>query len=49
MIYSCDNQAEFSAADFQFSLSHDPSEIILMWCSRNIFFFFINIKNYSAA
>ncbi len=29
---SCDNSAEFSAAFIQSSVSHDPSEIILMCC-----------------
>ncbi len=30
-IYSCDGKAEFSALLFQSSVSHDPSEIILIY------------------
>jgi len=37
-----DGKAKFSAASTPvFSVSHDPSEInMLIWCSRNIWFFF---------
>jgi len=30
VIYSCDGKAEFSASLLQYSVSHDPSEIILL-------------------
>jgi len=31
VIYSCDGKAEFSASLLQYSVSHDPSEISLIW------------------
>jgi len=31
VIYSCDAKARFSASLLQSSVSHDPSEIILIW------------------
>jgi len=34
-------QSKFSASLLQSSVSHDPSEIILIWwwCSRNIYYY----------
>jgi len=29
-------KAEFTASLLQSSVSHDPTEIIIIWCSRNI-------------
>jgi len=30
-------KAEFTASLLQSSVSHDPTEIIIIWCSRNIY------------
>ncbi len=44
-IYSCDKKAEFSASLLQFSVSHDPSEIILIcWFAVQETFIFINVE-----
>ncbi len=41
-------KAVFSASLLQFSVSHDPSEIILICCS-NTFIIIINVENSCAA
>jgi len=30
-------KAEFTASLLQSSVSHDPTEFIIIWCSRNIY------------
>jgi len=40
MVYHCDGKADFSASLLQSSVSHDPSEIPLIW------FFGAQEKNY---
>ncbi len=41
-IYSRDGKAEFSASLLQSSVSHDPSEIILIyWCIAQVIFLII--------
>ncbi len=45
VIYSCDVKAEFSASLLQSSVSHDPSEIILIcWFAAQDTFTIINVK-----
>jgi len=45
IIYSCYAKAEFSELLLQSSVSHDPSEIILICCSRNISYFLKQLLN----
>jgi len=32
-------KAEFTASLLQSSVSHDSTEIIIIWCSRNIYYY----------
>ncbi len=50
-MYSYDDKAEFSASLLQSSVSHDPSEIILIcrFDAQGTFLTIINIKNSCAA
>ncbi len=51
VIYSCEGKAECAASLLQSSVSHDPSEIILIcliWCSRkNIKWKFVHVKMFT--
>jgi len=44
-MYSCDGKAEFSVSSLQSSVSHDPSETILI-CWFGVHFSFRNISYY---
>jgi len=50
-MYFCDVKADFSASLLQSSVSHDPSEIILIsgFVSQETFLIIINVENNSAA
>ncbi len=51
VIYSCDRKAEFSASLLQSSVSHDPSDMILIcwFAAQEIFLLIINFGNSCAA
>ncbi len=45
VIYSCDGKAEFSASLLRSFVSHDPSEVILIYTFSAQETFIINFKN----
>jgi len=51
VIFSCDGKAEFSASLLQSSVSHDPSENILMcwFAAQETFPIIFNVENSCAA